>query len=129
MTGRPTTLFLYGTLLDPVVLEAMAGQPGLARRMRVAILDGWRRVPLRGTPYPTLVRARGAATDGAVLRVGPAALARLAAYEGPGYRLVPVLVATFAGPVRAHAWIADRWRADRTREWPRPPPARAAPRR
>jgi gamma-glutamylcyclotransferase (GGCT)/AIG2-like uncharacterized protein YtfP len=116
-----TTLFLYGTLLDPAVLEAMAREAGLARRMRVAILDGWRRVVLRGTPYPTLVRAAGAATDGAVLRVGPRAMARLAAYEGASYRLVPVLVATFAGPVRARAWVAARWRADPAREWRRPP--------
>lgn len=116
------TLFLYGTLLDPAVLEAMAGEPGLAHRMRAALLEGWRRVPLRGTPYPTLLRVAtgNAVTDGAVLRVGQRALARLSAYEGAGYRLVPVTVATFGGPVRARAWVADRWRADPSHEWSLP---------
>jgi gamma-glutamylcyclotransferase (GGCT)/AIG2-like uncharacterized protein YtfP len=104
-------LFLYGTLLRPAVLERMAGQPGLAARLRPARLEGWARVALRGTPYPTLVPAPGAATTGAVLRCGPAARARLAAYEGASYRLVPVRVETWRGPVRARAWVAARWRA------------------
>lgn len=104
-------LFLYGTLLRPAVLERMAGQRGLARRLRPARLPGWARVTLRGTPYPTLVPRPGAATEGAVLRCGPAARARLAAYEGADYRLVPVRVATAWGPVRARAWVTPRWRA------------------
>ena len=104
-------LFLYGTLLRPDVLERMAGQPGLARRLRPARLVGWARVALRGTPYPTLVPAPGATTAGALLRCGPAARARLRAYEGASYRLVPVRVATARGPVRARAWVAARWRA------------------
>ena len=111
VTGAP--LFLYGTLLDPAVLERMAGAPGLARRLRPAFLPGWQRVALRGTPYPTLRRAAGALTPGALLRAGPAALARLAAYEGAAYRLVPVRAATSRGPVRARAWVAPRWRAGR----------------
>ncbi|MDO9707197.1 gamma-glutamylcyclotransferase family protein [Paracraurococcus lichenis] len=115
-------LFLYGTLLHPAVLEAQAGQRGLGRRLRPARLDGWARVGLRGTPYPTLVTRPGAATEGAVLRVGPAALARLAAYEGAFYRLLPVRVATARGPVRARSWVAQRWRAS-GRAWsPGPAP-------
>lgn len=108
-------LFLYGTLLRPGVLERMAGQPGLARRLRPARLEGWARVGLRGTPYPTLRRAAEATTEGALLRCGAAALARLAAYEGPPYRLVPVHVATRRGPCRARAWVAPRWRASAER--------------
>lgn len=119
-----TLLFLYGTLLDPRVLEAMAGQPGLARRLRPARLPGWRRVALRGTPYPTLVPAPGEVTKGALLRVGGAALGRLAAYEGPPYRLVPVRVATARGPCLARAWVAPPWRAEAARPW-HPPPAAA----
>jgi gamma-glutamylcyclotransferase (GGCT)/AIG2-like uncharacterized protein YtfP len=108
-------LFLYGTLLRPRVLERMAGQPGLAARLLPARLDGWARVRLRGTPYPTLVPAAGAMTEGALLRCGPAAVARLAAYEGAAYRLVPVRVDTWRGPRRARAWIAPRWRASADR--------------
>ena len=106
-------LFLYGTLLDPAVLARQGGERGLARRLRPARLEGFLRVGLRGTPYPTLVRREGAVTQGAVLRAGPAARRRLAAYEGPEYRLVPVRVVTRRGPVRARAWMAARWRAAR----------------
>ena len=108
--GVSPPLFLYGTLLRPAVLDRMAGQPGLARRLRPARLEGWARVGLRGTPYPTLVAAPGAATEGALLRCGPGALARLAAYEGAAYRLVPVRVITRRGPRNARAWVAPRWR-------------------
>ncbi len=89
----------------------MAGQRGLGRRLRAAVLSGHARVVLRGTPYPTLLRRESAVTEGALLRVGPAALARLAAYEGPLYRLVPVRVETPRGPRRARAWVAQRYRA------------------
>lgn len=111
-------LFLYGTLLDPVVLARMSGEPALVRRLRPARLAGWRRVHLRGTPYPTLVEDAAAAVEGGLLRVGPAALARLSAYEGSAYRLVPLRVATGRGPMRLRAWIAPPWRADRARPWP-----------
>ena len=96
-------LFLYGTLLDPRVLARHSGERRLARRLLPAHLDGHARVKLSGTPFPTLVPRPGARTPGAVLRAGPAALRRLAAYEGAQYRLVPV---------RARAWVAPRWRAD-----------------
>nr|WP_302479701.1 gamma-glutamylcyclotransferase family protein [Roseicella sp. DB1501] len=111
-------MFLYGTLLDPLVLERVAGAPGLARRLRLALLPGWERVALRGTPYPTLRRRLGVLTPGAVLRPDPVAFARLTAYEGAEYRLVPVRVARLrqAGggastPLWARAWVAPAWRA------------------
>jgi gamma-glutamylcyclotransferase (GGCT)/AIG2-like uncharacterized protein YtfP len=75
-------------------------------------------VHLRGTPYPTLVEDAAAAVEGAVVRVGDAALARLSAYEGSAYVLKPLTVATARGPVRARAWIAPPWRADMERPWP-----------
>jgi gamma-glutamylcyclotransferase (GGCT)/AIG2-like uncharacterized protein YtfP len=111
-------LFVYGTLLDPAVLARVTGQRGLVRRLRPARLAGWRRVALRGTPYPTLLRDPGAGVDGAVLRVGASAFTRLAAYEGSAYRLVPVRVATARGPRRDRAWVAPPWRADAARPWP-----------
>ncbi len=104
-------LFLYGSLLDPKVLARQSGEPGLARRLRPAVLADHARRPLRGTRYPTLIRQAGTFTEGALLRPGPAALRRLAAYEGAEYRLAPVRPLTARGPVRARAWIAPRWRA------------------
>lgn len=116
MNRRP--LFLYGTLLDGSVLERMAGQPGLARRLWPALLRGFRRVYLRGTPYPTLVPAPGE-VRGALLRVSWPALARLKRYEGPGYSLRPVRVRAKRGPVWARAWVVPRWRVD-GRAWSAP---------
>lgn len=95
-------LFLYGTLLDPELLARFAGH---AVPLSPATLHGWRRVALPGTPYPTLRRAR-ATVSGAVATVDRAALARLSAYEGPRYRLTPVVVRTARGSQAASAWIA-----------------------
>jgi hypothetical protein len=53
------------------------------------------------TPYPTFIARPRAVTEGA----------RLARYEGPSYRLRPLRVVTARGPVRAQAWMAQRWRA------------------
>ncbi len=96
----------------------MTGEPALVRRLVPARLRGWRRVFLRGTPYPTLIGDAGGAVEGAVLRVGPDVLTRLSAYEGSDYGLTPVAVNTAQGPVRARAWIAPAWRADPARAWP-----------
>jgi gamma-glutamylcyclotransferase (GGCT)/AIG2-like uncharacterized protein YtfP len=111
-------VFLYGTLLDPATLAACSGDPRLPARSRVATLHGWRRVELAGTSYATLRPGRGAHTPGVVVDVGPAALRRLSAYEGPAYRLTRVVVATEQGETGAHAWIAPGgtqrpWKPDR----------------
>ncbi|HKM64130.1 MAG TPA: gamma-glutamylcyclotransferase family protein [Acidisphaera sp.] len=99
-------VFLYGTLLDPATLAARSGDPRLPARCRPAALQGWRRVALAGSPYPTLRPARGTRTPGVVVDVGPAALRRLVAYEGPAYRLTRLVVATAQGETAVHAWIA-----------------------
>ncbi|WP_164867888.1 gamma-glutamylcyclotransferase family protein [Rhodovarius crocodyli] len=109
-------IFLYGTLLRPDVLDRESGRAGLWRGLRPAMLHGYARVFLRGTPFPTLMRRKGAAVGGALLRADGETLARLNEYEGPPYRLVPVTVETERGPVRARAWMAPAWRADR-RVW------------
>jgi hypothetical protein len=115
-------VFVYGTLLDPAIFRRFAGRAPL-RRALPARLIGWRRVLLRGTPYPTLVRGgKGAAGEvGGLLlpRLAPPSFARLAAYEGASYALVPVRVATPRGPRRARAWVAARWRAG-DRAWVQP---------
>jgi len=103
-------VFLYGTLLDPRVLARRSGDARLARQLSPATLSGWRRVQLRGTPYPTLVRGAGH-TAGALLRPTHAAMQKLAAYEGASYRLLPVRVTTRRGPRFARAWMAPPWRA------------------
>ncbi len=111
-------LFVYGTLLDRTRLAGLIGRAPTPVPARLA---GWRRVALPGGAYPTLRRARGH-VDGAVIDVGATALARLGAYEGPLYRLVPVTVRTGRGPVSASAWIAP---GGTVRRWD-PPAARVA---
>jgi hypothetical protein len=109
-------LFLYGTLLDPRLFIRFAGRSPLRRAM-AATLPGHRRVMLRGTRYPTLLRGPGLVRGVLVPRVAPPALTRLAAYEGAGYALAPVRVDTARGPRRARAWIAPRWRAAPGAAW------------
>ena len=81
-----------------------------------AILPGFRRVVLRGTPYPTLLRDPGAETDGLLLAVGALVLRRLHAYEGPAYRFRPVHVTVGSVRIPAHAWISPH--ADPETDWP-----------
>jgi len=112
--ARP--LFLYGTLLDPALLAAKAGRR--PRGLVSARAPGFRRVTFRATPYPTLVPGADSVA-GVVFRPTVCALRRLAAYEGPGYRLRPLRVVTARGPVWARAWMVARHLADATRPWPR----------
>ncbi len=107
-------VFLYGSLLDPTTLAARSGEPGLLHRLEPAVLDGWCRVRLRGTNWPTLRRAPGAQAQGALLAASASALRSLARYEGPAYRLTPVVVRCGARPVSARAWIAP---GATTRRW------------
>jgi gamma-glutamylcyclotransferase (GGCT)/AIG2-like uncharacterized protein YtfP len=104
-------LFVYGTLLDPALVTRLTGQPA---HLEPASLAGYRRVQLRGTPYPTLRRARDAVA-GAVLSADLASFRRLHAYEGPRYRLTRVRPVVGGKTVNARAWIAP----DATnRPWP-----------
>jgi hypothetical protein len=53
--------------------------------------------------------------DGVLAIVDRLALARIAAYEGPAYRLMPIVVRTAHGDVAARAWIAS---GGTRRDWP-----------
>lgn len=110
-------VFLYGTLLDPRIFARHARRVAL-RRAVAASLPGYRRVRLRGTPYPTLLRGAGEVRGLLLPRLAVADFDRLSAYEGRFYALVPVRVATRRGPRRARAWTAAGWRADASANWP-----------
>lgn len=113
----PARLFLYGTLLDAACFAAVAGSAAPLRAGRAALLHGVRRVTLRGTPYPTLIVDARGTVAGRVVRVGPPMLRRLSRYEGPPYRLRPVLPRAGGQMLRAYAWIAPRGRAEAARPW------------
>jgi gamma-glutamylcyclotransferase (GGCT)/AIG2-like uncharacterized protein YtfP len=110
-------VFLYGTLLDPRIFARHARRAAL-RRALAASLPGYRRVRLRGTPYPTLLRGTGEVRGLLLPRLAAADFDRLFAYEGPFYALVPVRVTTRRGPRRTRAWVAARWRAEAGANWP-----------
>jgi hypothetical protein len=109
-------LFLYGTLLDPATLAARAGDPALPSRCQSAVLRRWRRVTLARTPWPTLRQRAGGLVAGKIVIAGEASLRRLAAYEGPAYRL---RLAVVSPRTNAWTWIAqggtrNQWRAIRS---------------
>lgn len=106
-----TRVFLYGTLTDPGVALRVAGEDLFVRAARPALLPGYRRTRLRGTPYPTLVRDAKTGVHGLLAEVPPAVLRRLSAYEGPLYRFVRVRVFCAGATFAARTWIAPETRA------------------
>ena len=88
-------LFLYGTLADPTVLGKCAGKPVRGAPLP-ARLTGFRRVLLRGAPFPTLRRAPGAAVHGVMVRVSADMLVRLT--PGANEAHVGVIMSVLGGP-------------------------------
>ncbi len=96
--------FVYGTLLDPELRNQVLGRGGRRLPTQMAWLDGYCRVQMGGTPYPTLRRQPGRTVRGLLLSGIDARLAeRLARYEGTDYRRHRCTVRV-AGGTRA-AWI------------------------
>lgn len=111
-------VFLYGTLTDPGVFARAAGNAAPLETARPALAAGFRRVYLRGTPFPTLLRDPRGTVHGLLAEVPPALLPALHAYEGPLYRFLTVRVLCGGRSLAARAWIARPGRADRERPWP-----------
>jgi len=102
-------LFLYGTLIDGDVRAGVLGPAAAALALRPARAPGWRAVYGTGRRYPFLVRSRGALAPGMLAEgVGPEVVGRLAAYEGPQYRLGSVDVVADGAILRASAFLPRR---------------------
>ena len=87
------TFFFYGTLLDPDVMALVIGRRLPPSAFVPAILPGHARRRAKGASYPVVVRdaadrVRGVVVGGLTSRD----VARLAAYEGPGYRIARLKV-------------------------------------
>lgn len=113
-------VFLYGSLMDRGVFARVTGTDAPLERARPALVTGFRRVTLRGTPFPTLLRDPAATADGLLAEIPPALLPALHAYEGPLYRFLTVRVLCEGRLLAARAWIARPDRADMKRPWPAP---------
>ena len=85
--------FFYGSLLDHDVTAIVVGRRLPPAAWLPATLPGHRRTLARGVSYPVLVRDPRDTVRGAVVG-GFSALEveRLAAYEGPRYRIAPLKV-------------------------------------
>lgn len=86
-------LFVYGTLMDPIVQFAVFGR---ATEGRPDKLPGFRKSSLRlgGRVYPIVKPSGGRSVEGQVITVSPAELSRIDHYEGEAYRRTRVTLAS-----------------------------------
>ena len=80
--------FFYGTLLDRDVTALVLGRRLPASSFAPALLPGWSRWRVQGGSYPISIPDRKGSVAGAVVGgLSARDVARLAAYEGAGYRI------------------------------------------
>jgi gamma-glutamylcyclotransferase (GGCT)/AIG2-like uncharacterized protein YtfP len=104
-------IFAYGSLGEPEVMTALAGHQ-LASR--AATLPGYRRLAVRGRPYPGVVKEPGASTPGVVWEgVDADTLALVDRFEGMLYQRRPETVRLDTGErLRAEVYVVpERHRA------------------
>lgn len=85
--------FFYGTLLDRDVTALVLGRRLPPRAFVAASLQAHERRRVKGATYPiVIVDPRGEVPGAVVGGLSERDIARLAAYEGPGYRIAPLRV-------------------------------------
>jgi hypothetical protein len=85
--------FFYGTLIDPDVMALVIGRRLPPSAFVPAILPGHSRRRAKGMTYPVVVRDPADEVHGVVVGgLTSRDVARLAAYEGPGYRIARLKV-------------------------------------
>ena len=85
--------FFYGTLLDRDVTALVLGRRLPPAAFVPAVLPGYSRWRVQGGSYPISVPDRKGQVSGAIVGgLSARDVARLAAYEGPGYRIAPLKV-------------------------------------
>lgn len=112
--------FFYGTLMDPDVLAAAIGRRMLPGRMKPATLAGFRRVGLKGTPYPVIVPGAAADTVAGIVvaELTAADVRNLQRFEGAAYGIETVSVSLGGGePMSASVFVPTKGVATTDREW------------
>lgn len=85
--------FFYGTLLDRDVTALVLGRRLPPQAYMQASLPGHARRRVQGASYPIVIADPCGEVPGAIVGgLCPRDVAHLAAYEGPGYRVVPLRV-------------------------------------
>lgn len=98
-----TSLFTYGTLLFPDIMQAITGR---ALPSEQATLHGYQRYRVRGRVYPGLTVEQLEVVEGRLYRgVDLALWERLDAFEGDLYERIVVPVAVSRGLVAAHVYV------------------------
>lgn len=98
-------LFVYGTLMDPVMLAHVLARGFAADDLVPAAIKGFRRVGTRAAGYPMLVPSPNALVEGRLLhRLGRRDIERINHYESGEYRAELRAVASGQGQEHA-AWI------------------------
>lgn len=112
--------FFYGTLMDPDVLAAVVGRRILPARTQPATLAGFRRVGLKGTPYPVIVPGAAADTVAGVVVAGLTAadVRNLKRFEGAAYGIETVSVSLGGGATaNARVFVPTKGVAATDTEW------------
>ena len=85
--------FFYGILLDRDIASLALGRRLPPQAYLAAALPGHARRRVKGASYPIVVRDRRSEVPGAVVGgLSQRDVARLAAFEGPRYRIAPLRV-------------------------------------
>ncbi len=85
--------FFYGTLLDRDVMALVIGRRLPPQAYIAASLPGHARRRVKNATYPIVIAARSDEVPGAIVcGLSHRDVARLATYEGPGYRIAPLRV-------------------------------------
>jgi len=111
------SIFFYGWLRDPALLEVVLGDVIPPERLLDAKVSGYETRRLADVNYPTLSSSATEMACGLVLTdVTGEEFERIKFFEGPGFRLAPLTTVTDNGAIEAmYFQVADEARATGTR--------------
>ncbi len=117
-------LFVFGSLMDPQVLELVSGMPLTELVVTPATVQGYRQGVVAEENYPVLVACESSETSGLLIKgLSSTALERILFFEGEEYALQPIDVRvpgeesaqafyfrdTGVYTVRENKWDFDQW--------------------
>ncbi|MEM9139346.1 MAG: NUDIX domain-containing protein [Pseudomonadota bacterium] len=114
----PTSLFFFGSLRDPALLQIVLGRPVDDANVQTAEAPDKIALNFAEEAYPYLADRPGQSAAGVVLTgLTPIDLARVEYYEEAEYGLAPIRVETANGPVQTHYFLATDMLAQTDAPW------------